>query len=32
MIKNINVIFGRPVKEIKRKKSEMPPKDSSFKK
>jgi hypothetical protein len=32
MIKNINVIFGKPVKGIKRKKSEKPPKDSSFKK
>jgi hypothetical protein len=26
-IKNINVIFGKPVKGIKRKKSEKPPKD-----
>jgi hypothetical protein len=32
MIKNINVIFGKPVKGIKRKKSEKPPKESSFKK
>jgi hypothetical protein len=32
MIKNINVIFGKPVKGIKRKKNEKPPKDSSFKK
>jgi hypothetical protein len=32
MIKNINVIFGNPVKGIKRKKSEKPPKDSPFKK
>jgi hypothetical protein len=32
MIKNINVIFEKPVKEIKRKKSEKPPKDSPFKK
>jgi hypothetical protein len=32
MIKNINVIFGRSVKGIKRKKSEKPPKDSPFKK
>jgi hypothetical protein len=32
MIKNINVIFGKPVKGIKRKKSEKPPKDSPFKK
>jgi hypothetical protein len=32
MIKNINVIFGKPVKGIKRKKSEKPSKDSSFKK
>jgi hypothetical protein len=32
MIKNINVIFGKPVKGIKRKKSENPPKDSPFKK
>jgi hypothetical protein len=27
MIKNINVIFGKPVKGINRKKSEKPPKD-----
>jgi hypothetical protein len=32
MIKNINVIFGKPVKGIKRKKSEKPPTDSPFKK
>jgi hypothetical protein len=32
MIKNINVIFGKPVKGIKRKKNEKPPKDSPFKK
>jgi hypothetical protein len=32
MIKNIDVIFGKPVKGIKRKKSEKPSKDSSFKK
>jgi hypothetical protein len=32
MIKNMNVIFGKPVKGIKRKKSEKPPKDSPFKK
>jgi hypothetical protein len=32
IIKNINVIFGKPVKGIKRKKSEKPPKDSPFKK
>jgi hypothetical protein len=32
MIKNINVIFGKPVKGIKRKKREKPPKDSPFKK
>jgi hypothetical protein len=32
MIKNIDVIFGKPVKGIKRKKSEKPPKDSPFKK
>jgi hypothetical protein len=31
MAKNINVIFGKPVKGIKRKKSEKPPKDSPFK-
>jgi hypothetical protein len=31
MIKNINVIFGKPVKGIKRKKSNKPPKDSPFK-
>jgi hypothetical protein len=32
MIKNIIVIFEKPVKGIKRKKSEKPPKDSTFKK
>jgi hypothetical protein len=32
MTKNINVIFGKPVKGIKRKKSDKPPKDSPFKK
>jgi hypothetical protein len=32
MVKNINVIFGKPLKGIKRKKSEKPPKDSPFKK
>jgi hypothetical protein len=32
MIKNINAIFGKLVKGIKRKKSEKPPKDSPFKK
>jgi hypothetical protein len=32
MIKNINAVFGKPVKGIKRKKSEKPPKDSAFKK
>jgi hypothetical protein len=32
MIKNINIIFGKHVKGIKRKKSEKPPKDSPFKK
>jgi hypothetical protein len=32
IIKNINVVFGKPVKGIKRKKSEKPPKDSPFKK
>jgi hypothetical protein len=32
MIKNINFIFGKPVKGIKRKKSEKPSKDSPFKK
>jgi hypothetical protein len=31
-INNINVIFGKPVKGIKRKKSKKPPKDSSFRK
>jgi hypothetical protein len=32
MLKNINVIFGKHVKGIKRNKSEEPPKDSPFKK
>jgi hypothetical protein len=32
LIKNINVIFGKPVKGIKRKKSEKPLKNSPFKK
>jgi hypothetical protein len=32
MIKNMNVIFGKPVKGIKRKKSEKPPNNSPFKK
>jgi hypothetical protein len=32
MIKNVNVIFGKSVKGIKRKKSEKPPKGSPFKK
>jgi hypothetical protein len=32
MIKNINVVFGKPMKGVKRKKSEEPPKDSPFKK
>jgi hypothetical protein len=32
MIKNIKVTFGKPVKGIKRKKSEKPPKDLPFKK
>jgi hypothetical protein len=32
MIKNINVIFGKPMKGIKRKKIEKPLKDSPFKK
>jgi hypothetical protein len=32
MIKNIKVIFGKPVKGIKRNKRENPPKDSLFKK
>jgi hypothetical protein len=32
MIKNINVVFGKPVKGMKRKKSVKPPKDSPFKK
>jgi hypothetical protein len=31
MIKNINDVFGKPMKRIKRKKSEKPPKDSTFK-
>jgi hypothetical protein len=32
MVKNINVVSGKPVKGIKRKKSEKPLKDSPFKK
>jgi hypothetical protein len=32
MIKNINVVFGKPMKGINRKKSVKPPKDSPFKK
>jgi hypothetical protein len=32
VIKNINVIFGKPVKGINRSKSEKPPKNSPFKK
>jgi hypothetical protein len=32
MVKNINVVFGIPVKGIKRKKSEKPPNDLPFKK
>jgi hypothetical protein len=32
MVKNINVVFGKPVKGIKRKKIEKSPKDSPFKK
>jgi hypothetical protein len=32
MIKNMNAIFGKPMKGIKRKKSEKPPKNSPFKK
>jgi hypothetical protein len=32
MIKNINVIFGKPVKGIKRKRNEKPPKDLTFNK
>jgi hypothetical protein len=32
MIKNIIIVFGKPMKGIKRKKSEKPPKDSPFKK
>jgi hypothetical protein len=32
MIKNINVVFGKPVKGEKRKKNETAPKDSPFKK
>jgi hypothetical protein len=32
MIKNINIVFGKPVKGTKRKKSEKPPKNSPFKK
>jgi hypothetical protein len=31
MVKNVNVIFGKPVKGIKRKKSKNPPRDSPFK-
>jgi hypothetical protein len=31
IIKNINVVFGKPVKGIKGKKSKKPPKDSPFK-
>jgi hypothetical protein len=30
MVKNINVIFGKPMKGIKRKKCEKSPKDSPF--
>jgi hypothetical protein len=30
MVKNINAIFGKPMKGIKRKKCEKPPKDSPF--
>jgi hypothetical protein len=32
MVKNINVVSGKPVKGIKRKQSEKPPKDLTFKK
>jgi hypothetical protein len=32
MIKNIKVVFGKPVKGKKRKKNEKAPKDSRFKK
>jgi hypothetical protein len=32
MIKNINIVFGKPVKEKKKKKNEKAPKDSLFKK
>jgi hypothetical protein len=32
MIKNINVVFGKPVKGKKSKKNENAPKDSPFKK
>jgi hypothetical protein len=32
MVKNINVVFGEPLKGIERRKSEKPPKDSPFKK
>jgi hypothetical protein len=32
MIKNINVVFGNPMKGIKRMKREKPPKDTPFKK
>jgi hypothetical protein len=31
MIKNINAIFGKPVKGIKRKKNEKPPNESPCK-
>jgi hypothetical protein len=32
IIKNINIVFGKPVKRIKRKNNEKAPKDSLFKK
>jgi hypothetical protein len=32
MIKNINILFGKPLKGKKRKKNEMAPKDFPFKK
>jgi hypothetical protein len=32
MIRNINVVFGKPMKEKRRKKNEKAPKDSPFKK
>jgi hypothetical protein len=32
MIKNINIVFGKPVKRKKRKKMKKDPKDSPFKK